>query len=166
MDSRSELIHALNQYEGAVLVISHDRNLLESVVDRLWLVDKGTVKSFDGSLEDYRQFQIEKSKPPRKTKSKSVPDPKAARKASADARAKLAPLKKRAEKIETEISGLQTRLAEVDSLLADPNLYTTDQDRALELSKERGTLEKQIGQLEDSWLEALDAFETAKAENA
>ena len=54
IDSRAELMRSLNAYSGAVLLISHDRSLLEAVVDRLWLVDKGTVQNYDGSLEDYR----------------------------------------------------------------------------------------------------------------
>jgi len=64
IDSRAELIKSLNAYEGAILIISHDRNLLEAVVDRLWLVDKGTVSIYEGSLEDYRNFQLEKQKKP------------------------------------------------------------------------------------------------------
>jgi len=57
IDSRAELIRSLNNYEGAVIVISHDRNLLEAVVDRLWLIDSGKVERFEGSLEDYRNLQ-------------------------------------------------------------------------------------------------------------
>ncbi len=162
MDSRSELIAALNNYEGAVLVISHDRNLLESVVDRLWIVSNGTVTSFEGTLEDYRLFQIEKSKPPRRAKPKPESDAKAARKAAADARAKLAPLKKKADKLENKIIKARTDLTGIDSILADPALYTEDPDRAQSLIKQRGALDKSITQFEDDWLEALEAYENAK----
>jgi len=70
IDSRAELIRSLNNYEGAVIVISHDRNLLEAVVDRLWLIDSGKVERFEGSLEDYRNLQLEKTKTEKKQTSK------------------------------------------------------------------------------------------------
>ncbi|MGJ8563269.1 MAG: ABC-F family ATP-binding cassette domain-containing protein [Alphaproteobacteria bacterium] len=162
MDSRSELIQALNGYDGAVLVISHDRNLLESVVDRLWIVNAGTVSAFDGSLEDYRAFQIEQSKPPRKPKAKPENDPRAARKAAADARRALAPLKKAAEKIEVQINKARKKLSVMDASLADPKLYTEQSEKAQRLMQNRGQLDKLIETLEDDWLEALDKYETEK----
>ena len=166
MDSRSELINALNGYEGAVLIISHDRNLLESVVDRLWLVDQGTVSSFEGSLEDYRQLQIERSKPAKKDKSKPENDKAKARKDAAAARARLAPLKKKADKLEDQIYEARSELTGIDNLLSDPDIYTETPDRAMRLTKERGQLEKSIEQLESDWLEALEAYEDAKTAQA
>lgn len=166
MDSRAELIAALNAYEGAVLVISHDRNLLESVVDRLWIVNKGTVTGFDGSLEDYRRLQIEQSKPARKNKDKPADDAKVARKAAADARAKLAPLKRAAEKAENRIENARKFIAQIDKQLLDPDIFTSAPDKALDLSQKRGETEKVIEGLEEDWLVALEAYETAKAEQS
>ena len=163
MDSRAELIHALNGFEGAVLIISHDRNLLESVVDRLWLVDKGSVATFEGSLEEYRQFQLEKSKPPRKAKNEGAVNAKAQRKAAADARAKLSPLKKAAEKIEDKIVDARMDINGIDNQLSDTDLFAEHPDKALTLSQDRAKLEKQIETLEEEWLEALEIYETAKA---
>lgn len=164
MDSRAELIQALNAYDGAVLIISHDRNLLESVVDRLWIVNAGTVTTFDGSLEDYRNFQIEQAKPARKVKTKPENDARAARKAAADARKALAPLKKAAEELEGKIESLRAKLSKIDALLADPALYTEQPDKAQTLMQERGQIDKSVIETEDAWLEALDTYETAKAE--
>ncbi len=164
MDSRAELIHALNGYDGAVLIISHDRNLLESVVDRLWIVNAGTVTNFEGSLEDYRNFQIEQSKPSKKVKAKPENDAKAARQAAADARQRIAPLKKAAEKLETALEAAHTKIAKIDSALSDPEIFTSSPDKALALTQDRGRLEKEIEGLEESWLEALEIYETAKTD--
>jgi len=91
IDSRAELIKSLNAYEGAVLIISHDRNLLEAVVDRLWLVDKGSVTTYDGSLEDYRALQLEKDRSNRKQNTGEADSRKQSRKDTAEARKRLAP---------------------------------------------------------------------------
>lgn len=166
MDSRSELISALNAYEGAVLVISHDRNLLESVVDRLWIVAKGTVTGFDGSLDDYRQLQIEQSKPAKRNKEKAADDPKLARKRAADARAKLAPLKRKAEKIEKQIETAKSKISAIDTQLLDPDIFSREPDKALALSQKRGEIAKAIEAHEDLWLDALEAYETAQNEQS
>ena len=162
MDSRAELIKALNTYEGAVLVISHDRNLLESVVDRLWLVNDGTVAPYEGSLEDYRQFQIEKSRPPKKVKTSPENDKTTARKTSAEARAKLAPLKQAIIKIEADMEKGKAALKKIDAALAQPDIYTTAPDKAVELSQTRATIQSRLETLEDKWLEVSDALETAQ----
>lgn len=164
MDSRSELIKALNDYPGAVLVISHDRNLLESVVDRLWIVSGGTVSSFDGSLEDYRNMQIEQARPSRKTKPKAERDKVTARKEAAAARAKIAPLKKKAEKLEDAVVDARQTLNGIDNRLSDPDIFTEEPELAKLLTIRRGKTEKQIETLEEEWLEALEIYETAYAE--
>ncbi len=163
MDSRAELIKALNSYEGAVLVISHDRNLLESVVDRLWLVNDGTVSPYEGSLEDYRQFQIEKSKPAKKSKTNPENDRVVARRSAADARAKIAPLRKAIAKIEKDMEKGKTTMAKIDTALAQPNIFTDNPDQAVELSQTRATIESRLVELEDKWLELSDALEKATA---
>lgn len=162
MDSRAELIQALNAYEGAVLIISHDRNLLESVVDRLWIVNNGTVTAFEGSLEDYRNFQIESAKPARKSKAKPENDARAARQAAAQARKKLAPMKKAAEALEAKIDKARKHIAKIDTVLSDPDIFSTDPDKALALTQDRGRQEKDIEGLEEDWLEALEVYEAAK----
>src|SRR3984885_981056 len=68
IDSRGELIDAINDYEGACILISHDRRLLEACVDRLWLVADGTVRAFDGDLEDYTRFVLSGAEPQQRRK--------------------------------------------------------------------------------------------------
>ena len=162
IDSRAELIKSLNAYEGAVLIISHDRNLLESVVDRLWLVNKGTVTSYEGSLEDYRIFQLEKDKSNKKQEDKGGNERKLARKSGAEARLRLAPLKKKYNQLEKDIQNAQAKLKEIDKELNDPNLFTNSPDKAVTLGKSRAATLKHIESLEAQWLEALDIYETAK----
>ena len=164
IDSRAELIKSLNNYEGAVLIISHDRNLLESVVDRLWLVNKGTVTSYEGSLEDYRNFQLEKEKTQNKQIDKEDNSRKKSRQDRAEARKKIAPLKRAAENFETKIQAAQDELAAVDKALESPNLFTENPDRAVKLGQSRARLTKQIETLEMEWLSALETYEIAAAQ--
>jgi len=162
MDTRAELIKSLNDYPGAVLIISHDRNLLESVVDRLWLVEGGRVKNYDGSLEDYREQQLEKERLTKKT----VIDPEKrksfARKEAADARKRIAPLKVAYEKIERSIDALTRQRSDIDKQLAVKDLFTTFPDKAVILGQNRAEINRKIEVLEDKGLTALEAFDLAK----
>ena len=162
MDSRAELIKSLNAYTGAVLIISHDRNLLESVVDRLWVVSGGTVKSYDGSLEDYRQEQLDRARASKKPKDKALPKAQQARKDAADARKRIAPLKKKSETFEPKIEKLKAKIADIDEQLAVTDLFTKNTEKAVTLSQERVNHIKLIETLEMGWLDALEAYEAAR----
>ena len=166
MDSRAELIKSLNAYTGAVIIISHDRNLLESVVDRLWLVDKRQVLPYEGTLDDYRQSQLETRKPKTKTKRDPDAEPTQAeqRKAAAEARKAIAPLKKKAEAIEQRIEKLRGDITKIDTQFADPEFFTRYPKDAQDLTVHRGKLEKKIEGLEDDWLAALEAYDAARNE--
>ncbi len=164
MDSRSELIKSLNEYSGAVLIISHDRNLLESVVDRLWLVDKGTVTTYDGTLKDYRALQLEKQKQDKKTPTQPEKKKNFARKSAAEARKRIAPLKKKYDRIEERIEASHIAIIDIDTALSDPELFANDPDKAVSLGRERTRLVHLIDKLEDDGLLALEAYETARAE--
>ena len=164
IDSRAELIKSLNGYEGAVLIISHDRNLLEAVVDRLWLVDKGTVKSYDGSLEDYRILQLEKERSNKKQAAGDMDSRKQSRRDTAEARKRIAPLKKAYEGLELQITKAKDRIPRIDKELSVTNIFTIDPDKAVRLSQERAELIRVIEALELDWLEALECYETAKSQ--
>ena len=133
IDSRAELMKALNDFDGAVLLISHDRNLLEAVVDRLWCAEKGTISRFDGSLEDYKQLQLEGEKHNKKQKISAKPSQHDIRRAAAEARAKLAPMRKELKQIEKQIETANSRLKSIDQELSDPNLFARDADKAISL---------------------------------
>ena len=162
MDSRAELIKSLNAYTGAVLIISHDRNLLESVVDRLWVVRDGSVQSYDGSLEDYRQEQLDRARASKKPKDKALPKAQQARKDAANARKRIAPLKKKAESFEPKIEKLRTKIDKIDEQLAVSDLFTKNTEKAVTLSQERVNHIKLIETLEMEWLAALEAYEAGR----
>jgi ATP-binding cassette subfamily F protein 3 len=164
IDSREELIRSLNDYSGAVLLISHDRALLEATTERLWLVDGGTVVNYDGTLDDYRAEQAERARPDKKPKADSGPSKADDRKARADARKAVAPLKRAAEKLEKALDAATKKRADLDGQLATPGLFEDHPERALSLSKERGLVAKQIEGLEEDWLEALAVYEAAETE--
>jgi len=147
IDSRAELIRSLNTYEGAVVVISHDRNLLEAVVDRLWLVDSGKVEPFDGSLEDYRKLQLEKDKDPLKTKTKEENSRKRPRKGEA---------------LEKKIEEAQLAIEKIDHRLTQEDLFSSNPEEAVKLSQTRAKVEALIESLEVDWLSALESYERAR----
>jgi len=162
IDSRAELIRSLNSYEGAVIVISHDRNLLEAVVDRLWLVDSGKVDMFDGSLEDYRILQLEKVKTDKKQKPKEENSRKRNRQDRAESLKKIAPLKRKTESLEKEFEIAQKKLGQIDTRLATKDLFTKTPEKAVRLGQERARLKTLIDSLELDWLAALEAYELAR----
>ena len=164
IDSRAELIKSLNAYEGAVLIISHDRNLLEAVVDRLWLVDKGSVTTYDGSLEDYRALQLEKDRSNRKQNTGEADSRKQSRKDTAEARKRLAPLKKAYEALEGKISKAKSHLPLIDKELSVSDIFTKTPYKAVKLGQERARLIRVIETLEMEWLEALERYEAAKSQ--
>lgn len=163
MDSRAQLIKSLNEYSGSVLVISHDRNLLESVVDRLWLVDDGRVEPYEGTLEEYRQSQLDSRKNRKKSSGKDGDSKAEQRRAAAEARESIAPLKRRAEDLERKIDRLRDELGLMDAQLAAPGFFNKDRNKAQKLSQSRGQVLKKISKLEEEWLAASERYETAKA---
>ncbi len=174
VDSREALIRALNDYAGALIVVSHDRHLLGSCVDRLWLVRDGGATPFDDDLEAYRKVCLaERGRGPGGGLTASDGRPSIARFSRADQRretasrrASLAPLKKRARKAEKEVERLGGRIANLDDALGDASLYDGDGARAAELSKERGLLARQLAEAEERWLAEIERYETAMAEAA
>ena len=170
VDSREALIHALNDYEGAVILISHDRHLVEASADRLWIVRNGAVSPYDGDMDSYRELLLsERSTGRSRSRDSSradlnAPNRQEARKAAADKRAELAPLKKSVQVAEKKMEQLSTEIAKRDAALADPALYTKDPARAQKLSMERGQLAKDLGAAEEAWLVATEAYEAASGE--
>src|SRR5690606_30993942 len=141
IDSRQALIEALNDFDGAVILISHDRHLIDACADQLWLVDKGSVQPYDGDLDDYRAQAIGKSvsgsngKAPAEKKSKAE-----RRRENVKKRAALEPLAKRIKATEATLEKARKRVEAVEAAMADPDLYTRDPDQVTTLAKERSNL--------------------------
>ncbi len=154
IDSRAALIEALNDYQGAVILVSHDRYLLEACADRLWLVDEGTVKAFAGDMDDYKKYVLDKANG---TKTAAKPNAEAAPpkpQASAPSRAPktVQPLKKRLAAAEEKMTRFQTLLAKVDAALADPDAFIIEPVKAAQLAKQRNELVRALVAAEEEWL--------------
>jgi ATP-binding cassette subfamily F protein 3 len=168
IDSRAALIEAINGFPGAVILVSHDRYLLEACADRLWLVAGGEVAPFDGDLNDYRRHVLAERKIAQADETQST-KPKAAarantRRAAAEKRAELAPLRHRVAAAESEVKRWSERVAELDGLLADPSLYDRDPNRVATLAKERADATVALAAAEDRWLVLSDDYERAIAD--
>jgi ATP-binding cassette subfamily F protein 3 len=164
IDSRRALIEALNDYNGAVILISHDRHLIEATVDRLWLVNGGTVAPFDGDLEDYRSIVVASSRKKDEKLSTGVDDSVSKsdqRKANAEKRASLAPLKKRINEAEALTAKLEKLIQALDVELADPKLYEKSPAKAAEKAKQRSDAAAKLAETEELWLELSSQYEEA-----
>ena len=163
IDSRAALIEAINDFPGAVIMVSHDRYLLEACADRLWLVSGGKVAPFDGNLDNYRRMVLsgETERASVGAKSSSRGDPAETRRAAAGKRVATAPLRKRISQAEVLIAQLTRQLHKLDATLADGTLFTTDPARAADLAKTRARVVAAIEKAEEEWLAASAALETA-----
>ena len=174
VDSREALIHALNDYEGTVILISHDRHLLQATTDRLWVVRGGTVTPYDGDLDGYRAECLAAAREERRAVTgKARPGAgdistrQDARRAAALSRAELAPLKKQVELCEREIAKISGEIARLDARLGDTALYEREPSLAQTMIRDRGALTKALDEAEFLWLEAAEAYESARhAQNA
>ncbi len=166
IDSREALVLALNDYTGAVLLISHDPHLIETCADRLWLVANGRVQPYDGDMDDYRKLLLDERQPQggaaRAAAAKLTKAEE--RKASADRRAQLAPLKRAAGDAEKRVAKLQAEVAKLDAALNAPDLYATDPAKVTALTKQRADAQRQLEAAETQWLEASDAYDAARVE--
>jgi ATP-binding cassette subfamily F protein 3 len=163
LETREALVQALNGFPGAVVVISHDWDLLELTADRLWLVADGTVSPYDGDLMDYRRLVLGgsgDSKPAREKVSKG----KSQRQEAAAERAKRAPLKRAAEDAEKRLHAAEARKAEIEAKMADGSLYEGSPERLAELGRELSAAERAIAEAETDWLEAAEALEAFSAD--
>jgi ATP-binding cassette subfamily F protein 3 len=164
VDTREALVQALNEYEGAVVIVSHDRHMIEASADRLVLVDAGRAVEFDGSMEDYTDSILGKS-PAAPEGSKGTPrgNKKDDRKAAAAAREATASFRKAVKDAETETARLTARISEIDRALVDPKTANaSDAHRpASDLMRLRGEAEKARATSEAKWVTASEALEAA-----
>jgi ATP-binding cassette subfamily F protein 3 len=167
VESREALIQALNAYEGAVILVTHDPHLVELAADRLWLVADGKVTPYDGDLDDYRKLLLDKRRADRrsgKEDRKAAKQREADRKSTAEIRAQLAPLKKAVEAAELEVAKITKEIAALDRKLEDPELYNGPPARVTQLQTERGAVAVRLAAAEEKWLDATSALEAADPE--
>ncbi|MGI9405992.1 MAG: ABC-F family ATP-binding cassette domain-containing protein [Hyphomicrobiaceae bacterium] len=168
VDSRESLIHAINEYSGAVILISHDRHLLEATADRLWIVRDSGVAPYDGDLDAYRADCLAERggrKVEQNVNGSGTASPKLnkaeRRKEAARQREQLADLRKSISQHEKDIERHAAALEKLDAQLGDEQLYTDDPAKAAALAQERGQIAKAHSLSEEAWLAATEALETA-----
>jgi ATP-binding cassette subfamily F protein 3 len=162
VDSREALVQALNAYDGAVVVVSHDRHMIEMVADRLVLVDGGTATEYNGTLEDYTDFVLGKSGSGGEGGEKlSKADRKAEKRAAAEAREKNKGLREAVSVAEKEMAALNAERARIERAMFDPATAGPQEKNVAmgELMRRRGDVEKKIEAAEGRWLEASQALE-------
>jgi ATP-binding cassette subfamily F protein 3 len=164
IDSRDALVEALNDYTGAVLIISHDRHLIEATVDKLWIAQNGTIEEFDEDLDSYqRMLTSGKEKPGKGTPAPApVIDKKAARQDSAARRLEIAPLRKSIKEAEQKLGRLRTELEKVEAILADPKVYDGAPERIVLLGKDKARFSSEIERVEERWLALSEELEQAE----
>ncbi|HKL78353.1 MAG TPA: ABC transporter ATP-binding protein, partial [Gammaproteobacteria bacterium] len=169
LEMRHALTVALQDFAGALVVVSHDRHLMRSVTDRLLLVSDGGADDFAGDLADYGAWLRERNREEATADAggdgKSDSDAKQRRKQSAARRQELKPLRQEIRQLEKTIDKLSQRKQTLDEQLGDPGLYDEGQKARLqELLREQGQVEKDLAEAEEAWLEASERLEAAMAE--
>ena len=169
MEMRHALTIALQAFEGAMLLVSHDRALIRDTTDELWLVADGKVINYNDDLDSYtrwlaqfRQQQAAAAQP--ETSNAPKVDAKAQRRAAAELRQRLAPLKKAADKLEQQLASANQEHAGVEAELGDPSVYeANNKDNLKQLLARQASCQQRIDELEESWLlahEELDSLQT------
>ncbi len=163
---RAALTEALQAYEGAVIVVSHDRFLMESTVDEFWLVADHRVRPYDGDLMTYLQsLSAPEARPmeAEQRRAESPVDRKAEKRAQAEARKRLSPLKKQADKAAAEVERWQSELDTINGELADSGLYESERKDELQaLLNRQASAQKALNQAEADWMTAEEALEAAQ----
>ncbi len=176
LEMRQALATALQDFAGAMVIVSHDRHLLRTGCDRLALVSDGRLTPFDGDLDDYADWLGEHRRTratsataddtPRPAR-ETAEDRKARKRAEAERRNRLQPLKKTLQRCEQALERLQDERRALDERLADPALYeAADKTQLTEALKEKAELDRRIEDAELAWLRAADALENAEGETA
>ena len=171
LEMRHALSIALQSFEGAMILVSHDRHLLRTVCDSLMLVSNGSVDHFNGDLDDYATWLLQQrdgSEEKHETNSamteKSRPSKKDERKQKADKRKVLQPLRNRVKKLESELETLHRKKTELDEALADPALYEERLSETLKiLSLQHRDIQQRLDEVEESWMLASEELEEADA---
>jgi ATP-binding cassette, subfamily F, member 3 len=167
MGARQSLIEALNDYDGAVILISHDRRLIESTADRLWLVKDGGVKTFDGDMDDYRALVLGGDMDGKKQNGGSGSGGSKAdqRRDAAQRRLAMQPVKKKIQDTETQIAKIQKDLATIEDILADTGFYERDPNEALRAGQRSAKLKADLAKAEERWMALTEEYDAGVAGN-
>jgi ATP-binding cassette subfamily F protein 3 len=150
VDSREALIHAINDYEGAVILISHDRHIIETCADRLWLVADATVKPFEGDMDDYTALVLDRTRTGRRAeRARQAPS-------RPQARANPAAAQKKLQELDGKILEIKNKISVLDRALGDHTIYAQEPKKAAGFVRLRARLAAELDAQENRWLEAHD----------
>lgn len=189
LEMRQALTMALQNFDGAIVVVSHDRHLLRNTVDEFWLVNDGRVAEYQGDLEDYERWLADRRKDdteapkrqpvtsvhshgaaaaqPDNAVGESAEDRKARKRAEALLRQKLSPYRKKQATLEKQMEALHESMSSLELELADPALYGGEsKSRLKELLGKQSELKAQLQDIEAQWLEVSEAVEVMEEELA
>ncbi len=168
IEMRQALVEALQEFQGAMLIVSHDRFLLRATCDRLWLVDDRRVLDFKGDLDDYRRWLANRdnssdAEQPHKQDVNSASSRKDQKRLQAQQRQQLRPLKKKSARLEARVEQLQYQSDTLEKQLADSDLYQEQRKQELrQLLEEKGGIDTELTKTEEAWMQALEALEAAE----
>jgi ATP-binding cassette subfamily F protein 3 len=157
IDSRAALAEAINEFPGAVIMVSHDRYLLDACAERLWVVANGAVTPYDGDLEDYRRevLSARGMRTPPRDRGEAAESPR-----TRSSKATM-PLRQRVSEAEAEIERISGIIAKIDAALALPDLFSREPAKAAQLSKARSAATEALQRAEEDWLQASTSLEAA-----
>jgi len=156
---RDALVEALADYKGAVIIVSHDRSLLDAACDRLWVVAEGRVKPFDDDLDAYARLVLEARRDSGKREDVASSQ-KEDRRAAAEKRQNQKPLREKAKVLEQQVEKLTTLLARADEALAKPEIFRDQPAKATQLAKDRAMLAEKLAAAEEEWLMVMAELES------
>ena len=160
MDARDALVRALAEFQGAVILITHDAHLVELIADRLWLVNDGTVQPYEGDMDDYRALLLDRGRPAQRAE--SVASKRDDRRGRAEARQQTAPLRRQAKDAESRIAKLDVERRAIELKLADPAMYASGRGADVTAAKTRlAAIARDVGEAEEAWMAAQAALEAA-----
>jgi ATP-binding cassette subfamily F protein 3 len=169
LDAREALLLALNEYNGAVILVTHDHDLLARAVERLWLVANGTCVPYEDDLDAYRRSLMEQKRRPNGGNGKNAPtaprlSKRDARQSRANARAAIAHLRKAARDAEADLEKLTATQTKLAAVMADPSTYDKPTSEIADLAKRKAELDRAVATAEENWLAAQDALEASAGE--
>jgi ATP-binding cassette subfamily F protein 3 len=163
VESRQALVQAINGFNGAVVIVSHDPHVIETTADRFWLVDNGGVTTYDGDLDDYRALLLSRERKETAPRDSDNNDRKQQRREAAEKRQALAPLKKKITSAENAVLRLEEEKNQLHTAMADPKLYETDSNKLIDLQRKLGHVQKELAEAEAVWMQLQEELEQAQS---
>jgi ATP-binding cassette subfamily F protein 3 len=161
IDSRAALAEAINEFPGAVIMVSHDRYLIEACADQLWVVADHAVTTYDGDLDDYRRMVLSARGMRANSRDRGGSERSNGRDKPTVKAGKRPPLKQKISNAEAEIARINGIIAKIDTALALPDLFTRDPKQAAQLTKARAGAANALQRAEEEWLEASSQYDGA-----